>query len=227
MNIELIINVHESAKPVQLYQFMHWWEIGKDISTSRPEVNPLSPLAAFPFTEEWQWFAFGLLENQSNGQLTQSQLIQAFNSIYSSTTAFCNDQGVESNRNYITGDIYSEHQLLPLPKIFPIICGGNVVTGEEVVVKNVRYLRIEHLGGMPPDLDDVSRATYPWFVQYATIITTHKLDNDGYVVNRFAQMHGLDVPVPIVGQSDVDYLYPLSNLRKLPLGSSAPSPYNP
>jgi hypothetical protein len=222
MKLTLSFSIHGSDKPVQLYQFKHWWEIGRDVPSSRPEVNPLTPLDAFPFTEEWQWFAYKLLDNQNDGRLTHEKVIQAFSSLYSSTTAFCNGNGVESYRNYITGNIYSEHRLLPLPKVFPIITGGNVVTGEEAVIKDIHYLRVEHLEGTPNY--DITKEKYPWLIQYATQIYTTKV-GDGYVVGRFPQMAGLDVPVPLLMTGDV--FYPLANLNKLPLGSSIPSPYNP
>ena len=222
MKVEVIVH---NQKQVQLYRVLHWWEYGRIPDFSTPEVNRLDPFDQFLMTEAWQWFMFGLLEIQAGGSMTHDQLVQAFSSLYAGATAFCNGNGVDTHANYISGEIGTPAHPLPLPGFFPIICGGNVLTGEEVTIKGIQYLQVEHLSGNPPDLDDVNRNNYPWLIQLSTIITTKKLADGSYQVIRFPQMRGRDVPVPILAKEDVTY--PLSKLQRLPMGAAVPSPYYP
>ncbi len=207
----------------QLYRLKHDYEYPNTIRLTAPtaEVFRLSPFYSTVLTEKWQWFCFDLIREMVPDWSFELQA-QKWRAVYNNSTAFTNGQGFdadpgeEHHANYITGEDLEFSD----PKIFTLICGGNVISGVEVG----SYLVVETLDGKADPPVGVSRATHPWLIQCGTIITLIKRSDGTNKVIRFPHLNGADVLVPIVSPYTV--LYPLSKLVKLPLGSPVPSPYN-
>lgn len=122
---------------------------------------------------------------------------------------------------------------LPDPKIATLVCGLNVICGEEVVLDfplynmpvGTRALKVETI--RDPKMV-VSRQTHPHLVFVANIIYDKIAPNGLRQVNAFPQRGGREgqpVYVPLV--SNVQVYFPMSKLEKLPLGAPIPPYYNP
>ncbi len=203
----------------QLYRIKHDYELPEGVrpTANAPEVFRLEPNTSTKFTEAWQRFCFRLVKEQ-RPDLSDNALAKKFIKIYDA--AFMNDNRFRDGRaNFIT----REHLSNELPRIFNLVCGGNVLAGTE----DGEDLIVETLDGREPPPSNVSPATHPWLFQKATIITTIKLQKIGdmqtFKVIRFPELSPADSIVPIV--SIVPVRFPLDKLIKLPLGSPIPSPY--
>lgn len=203
----------------QLYRVKHDFELpdGGRPHPNMPEVFRLEPHTSMKFTEAWQRFCFKLVKDQ-RPDLSDDALAQKFKTMYDS--AFMNDNRFRDHRaNFITGENLNNE----LPRVFDLVCGGNVLAGTE----DGDDLIVETLNGREPPPSDVSPDTHPWLFQKATIITSTKLQMiDGmqtFKVIRFPELSPADSIVPIVSIGPVRY--PLNKLVRLPLGSPIPSPY--
>lgn len=203
----------------QLYRVKHDFELPDGIrqKAPNPEVFRLEPHSGTPFTQEWQRFSFKWIKEQSP-DLSQSDLATKFIHIFDA--AFMNKNRFRDGRaNFITGENL-DHEL---PRVFPLVCGGNVLAGTE----DGDDLIVETMNGSEPPPSNVSPDTHPWLFQKATIVTRIKLDIvDGvqrFKVNRFPELSPADSIVPILSMTTVRY--PLNKLVRLPLGSPIPSPY--
>lgn len=207
----------------QLYRVKHDFEYPNTVRGTAPtvEVYRLAPFYSTVLTKEWQFFCFDLIKQMVPDWPFELQA-QKFRGVYANSTAFTNGQGFDADpgetphANYITGEDLEFED----PKIFTLICGGNVLAGTEVG----SYLRVETLDGKSNPPHGISRVTHPWLIQVGTIVTLVKLENGTNKVIRFPHLDGADVLVPIVSPSTV--YYPLTKLVKLPIGSPVPSPYN-
>lgn len=170
----------------------------------------------------WQFFAMDLASAIVFGRyhdgLTDAQytwLAKRLTSVYGTTTAFCNNQGMGVYRNYLTG----ENKTAEDPKIYTLICTGASLGGVEVG----DMLRVDHFDATkpPPDVSTIDPYTDPR-VFFATIIGK-EADGD-YRVYRFDQLNGFDVPVPLLASRDI--YYPLAKLEQYS-GSEKRSCYYP
>jgi hypothetical protein len=225
--------------PVQLYQVLHDYEIpNKEIRAGMPEVMRLEPNVATIMDEDFQWFAFDLLfwryrQGDRSGITDVEKRI--WNSVYQGRPGrfITNGAGVEEYANFITGErLPFSHNFIGYPKFYNLVCGGNVLTGSEIQADNgERLLLVQALSGVMPSVYNVRRSTCPWLVQVGTSQTgdfipgTQTTRVEPFPQFANAGMAWVDVHVPIASPRPATY--PLRYLRKLPLGSAVPSPYNP
>jgi hypothetical protein len=230
MNIDLKLTL--STKPPQLYQFLHDWEIPGQIGTVRscagcPEVFNLGKLInnnyshLVPLNRERQFFSFGLMSKalykKEYSQLTRGEydlLARAWEGVFSDTLAFSNGTGANSRGSYIRGDPPVDKDI-SYDKVRT--CGGNTHHG----LREVRnwlgrwMVEIETFNEPLPPVRDI-------------LLTDHRIfwATNVYRVGKvgmFGHLGSNGVPLPLFSSEPV--YYPLSALRKLPLGSPVPSPY--
>lgn len=195
----------QNAVP-QLYRVKHDAELGPLWRSNVPEVFPLMPEDATPFTKEWQLLSFAL-----NPGMTGDH----WRAVYGDTTAFCNGTGF--NGAIPRADFVNNRDLTaPLPRLDkPRACGGAILTG----VEDGTDLIVKTLDGNspPPPLAEI--LLRPWLYFAATTVKS-----DGSI-GRFPQGNGATVWVPLVASTQVTI--PLSNLEKLPVNAwpNLPDPY--
>lgn len=219
-----------SSRPeasLQLYQVKHDYEIGGDLRDNLPEVYRLNPQHYVVMTEEVQTFMFRLLMMEM-GKVgaTLDQMKAAWVYLYKGDKAFTNKRGVDTCRDYINGTNLSGE----LPGLSTLVCGGNVLAGQEVMAKwdnsiepCLQVSTIDVNLSLPSPF---MRSQIPHWISFATNSTLKKLSNGTYQVTRFSapKMMGSDAPVPLL--SNVPVVYPLRFLKKLPIGGLIPTPYN-
>jgi hypothetical protein len=212
----------EKGDLIQLYRVKHRYEMGT-LETSEPEVTRLEPMIYTPMTAAIQWMCFDLLfwdERHGDRTGVTDAEKRIYESLYRGTDPgrfITNGRGVDTCRNYISGERLSE----PLPGYMSLVCGGNVLHGEEFTALNgIRKLQAEVLVDAAP-----ASTIPPWQKQRATVCTTLALADGTFRVNAFPQRNGLDVWCPILCKSPVTIA--MSKLVKLPPGAPIPSPYNP
>lgn len=211
----------------QLYQVKHDYELGDDLRDNLPEVFRLNPQHYVEMTGDVQEFMFWLLSNEMDKVgATLEQKKAAWRYLYDGARAFTNGRGVEKFRDYITPANSSAAN----PGLSTLICGGNVLTGEQVMAKwdNViePCLQVDTLADYPPLIYDLDRDHHPYWISYATISTLKGLPNGTHQVTRFSapKMMGANAPVPIMASRPV--VIPLWMLKPINIGSPVPSPYN-
>jgi len=193
------------------------------IQTSAPMTFNFYPRGTLKLTEEIQRYWHALNDNDlqawSGGELGGYP-----------DAAFCNGaHKVRLNRDYITRQRLDQE----LPVRERVMCGRNVVYGEETISNGVYgipfgtpVLRLETM--YPDELQNVTYATRPHLIHVGTIITTKPAPNGLRQVNAFPHRGGREgkpVFYPLI--SDEPVYYPLSMLEKLPNSSGVPSVYNP
>lgn len=161
---------------------------------------------------------------------------RAFMQYTDSHKAFTNNtgilnHGVQVGRDYV-GNTGAN---LPDPKMFPLICARNVISGTEVkLMQKVGALRSGtwalRVNAISDFNEPITHDTRPDLIHVATNILFNKKAPDGYwQVNAFPERGGREgypVYYPVFSNSKPLY-YPLNQLKKLPLGSPLPSAYNP
>ena len=155
-------------------------------------------------TEEWQFFWFDLCSNivymRYHEELNRDEflyLAKRVTALGSDDRAFTNEHGMNSFRNYLTG----ENPTAELPAIYTLVCGGASINGE--VIGDM--LKVDHFDGTqsPPNVHEIDPFTDP---RVFFAVTVHA----GPRVFHFPQLGGLDVPVPIIASRDI--YYPLKDL---------------
>jgi hypothetical protein len=211
---------------VQYWQVKHDYEIGGGLRQNLPEVFRLNPQHYVLMTEDIQYWMFNILSVEMDKVgATIAQKKAAWGYLYDGGRAFTNLKGVNTHKDFIRR-INLDKQL---PGLSTLICGGNILTGTEVVAKwgtsPEPCLQVNTISPIAP-LKSVSRETTPALVQYATISTLNKLDNGTYKVTRFSApaMMGANAAVPIMSRDPV--VFPLRLLKRLAIGSPVPTPYN-
>lgn len=193
----------------QLYQVKHDYELPLGIRDCAPcpEVFRLEPHTGVLLTEELQYFWYNLLVKMNNGYMSNDSLKSAWRNLTASNRAFTNGRGTDTCRDFISNTNYGQ----VLPMFYPLVCGGNILTGDEVIVNNISWLRVNTID--TTDLVGISREETPWLIQFGTIVQFDK-------VIRFPQLDGKEVPVPVLGKQPI--YFPMWKLKKLPLGSPIP-----
>lgn len=174
-------------------------------------TGPILDYEAFDrarFTREWQLYAFELLSlakfQKPSGFLgvtDRAYIVRAFNSVYDGGRAFTNKAGVEQFNNYITGETNRGQD----PKIDPLICALNVVTGS--AVQNTRGEWMVQLESFREDESPPPPSLLDPRICWAKTITSKG------VINNFPQLGGVPVPYPYIAVAP--YYYPLIELREL------------
>jgi hypothetical protein len=193
---------------------------------SAPIVFRLEVHRTIPMTREIQEYIFSF--NRSDNDARDRRAFQGYCDTWAT-----NYGKVRNGMNYITG----EYASASLPKWTNLVCGRNVVCGEEMVSdgsygiqSGIPVLRVETIdsNNLQPD---ISYETHPHLVHHCTIITSNIMENGLRQVNPFPQMGGratepkLPCLYPLL--SDRPVYIPMWMLIKLTPGSAIPNPYNP
>lgn len=235
----------QDAVPLpQLYQAKWDHEISEAVATrygitsfndrgnGLPMIFRPAPFNKSLLTESLQNLWYANIVREGAG-LSVDQLHQAWRWMTDHNRAYTNGVGPDILRDYIL----QERMDLELPGIFPLITGGGVYAGNETTYQGIRQLEVEHIPHnyqyTPGDVA-IFRNHFPWLIAYAVNSTKNKLTNDpsmpyggDYLVNPWTTelWQGRNAPVPLIAREAI--YYPLELLKKLPLGSPVPSPYNP
>jgi len=195
-----------------------------------PMVQRLEPWKGTKLYSALQWFWFRL-----NLTADTSKNVQAWNAYTADGIAFCNGSwGVDKCKNYITSERLGFQYAYP--QMGRLICGGNVITGEEMtltkrigeLLKGTRVLKVATIDVRKTLPAGMTYETHPWLIHHATIIRPEKEDNGLKRVNPFPQLGGREgVPIYYPLWSDGDVYYPMRQLAKLAPNSTIPNPYNP
>lgn len=214
MNIDLRLRVNVESPAVPAVKL---WRVKADQYTRKwgYKVRPSAPAPAVfrtgvqtdneafrraTFSKAWQFFAADLLALQKFGLLYASlsltprkEIQRAFSGLYAGNRAFTNGKGVDTCNNYIVGEMFSED-----PKIDPLICAGNRMTGDTVG----SMVRLDSFRASEPP--PVARLDDPR-VCWATIISATG------VLSNFPQLGGMPVPYPYIAVEP--YYYPAEELE--------------
>lgn len=221
MQLNVQARLETGDRPI-LYRVKHWYETGEMKETSRPEVRPMDPKVYTPMTEAFQWECFDLLFwdcRFGNRTAITADEKRIFNSVFGTATFIANGQGVETHRNYITG----ERMDYPLPGYMSLVMGGAVLTGTPVTIGGVARLQVAI-----PRTPVPAASLQPWEKQHATWFVTPEDDLGVWHVNPFPQRggrNGAPVIVPIF--CSVPVTIPMTELELLPPGAPIPNPYIP
>lgn len=216
MDIRISADIHigsQTTTPKALYRVLHDVELPSGLRACAPcpEVHPLDALHS-PFGKGWQQLAFALNPGMTGGH---------FRSLYGDTTAFTNGTGFALKAGQpIHADYINGRDLTAPDPAFDKtrFCGGATVTG----VESGAYLIVDVLDPTNPIPSVEVLRQFPTLYFHATICTLKG-------INRFPQMFGEPVLVPLLGQPGAKY--PLAALQKVPAIADPyyigyrPSPY--
>ena len=225
-----------SASSTTLYRVKWDWELddfgGEIFRPNLPcvfrcgEINNHTNGHYTPLNKEWQFFWFDLcckvFYERYHQNLTKKEyawLAKRWTSVGGSKTAFMNQKGLNTKRNYVLGERMDKEEAA----IYTLVCGGASLAGTRVVNdKGMEMLKVDHFDGKkpPPPVETINPYTDPR-VFFATTITAKKI-RDGFSVNPFPQFKGTDVPVPLIASKDI--YYPMKDLE-IVNGTEKPSPY--
>jgi len=236
--------------PPPAYRVMWDWEIDGFEKIGRPnlpavfrcgEISDNSNGHYTPLTREWQFFWFDLCckifygrYHQDLTKMEYDWLANKWTSVGGDGTAFTNNHGLDTFRNYPLGERTKDDD----PAIYTLVCGGASLAGTPVQFtkgkKKMWMLKVEHFDGTksPPPVETIDPYTDPR-VFFATNITNARVRDSGYIVknfkegtctpdpkgqvfpegykvNPFPQFDGMDVPVPLIASWDI--YYPMKNL---------------
>jgi hypothetical protein len=180
-------------------------------------------------TRQWQefWFSLNRSDNFKNDY-------RAFLAYTDNNKAFTNGHGIINHGEQMCADFIGMRGLtLPLPAIATLVCGRNVLCGEEVKLterqgdlhRGTWALKVQTLRS--PDYS-ITRATHPHLIHIANTITMTVAPNGLRQCNPFPERggrDGYDVFYPVVSSRQV--YYPMNRLEKLDIGGKLPEPYNP
>lgn len=174
--------------------------------------------------KEWQFFTFDLLSmsyyNKTHEYLTSVEydwLANRWAGLYHGGLAFTNNQGTDTNRNYITRK--EDDMNLDAEKgigLYTLICGGASITtiGDvQTNIKGKRVIRVNSFDGTkpPPKSGSINIYSDPR-IFFACSITGTKVEN-GYKVRPFNFLQNPQsgeikpVPIPIISNKPIYYLY--------------------
>jgi hypothetical protein len=201
-----------------------------------PEMCPLDPRVGVKLTERLQWFwvkqlvlsAYGVDVNNRDQfrarlSLNQQDYIEnAWRGLTKSQTAFTNQRGTDTGRDYIR----RLHPDADLPLLFENTCGGTVVELASRTVYSKGY-KVKTLRTL--DYEAWRSWTYKDHPQYftkATVSTPTQLAPHLWRVDPFHYLDGEDVPVPIISDAGYVFVAP-SRVRMLAQAEAWPRAYVP
>ena len=227
----------------QLWQHRHDIELGG----VRPVVDPENPDAlkgapevfvlldySVPVTKQWQFYCRAI---------NPAMAVQHIAALFGDEKAFCNGQGFGNPNNLRANYLLEEDLTFPLPKFGKVYtCGGSVLAGNV----SGSYLIVETLDGnrepplrpghkYPQSVDEINPddylflpETHPWLFLVAVNVksngTAFPFANGGVYSWTPDPTRPFSF-LPHVSRYEVRY--PLSKLKKVPLGAPVPSPYYP
>ena len=188
-----------------------------------PETVPMLNKEQFvPLNKEWQWFWFELLIKASQGNMRDCELIAAWASLTCDKRAFTDRHAVQNGfADYILGKNLGAKPI----SIKTISCGGNILQTDGRKGMRV-FFRTLDVRESPPLVDEIwnDRAV----IHFATECVRYPekgYPNKTYLVDKFPQLLGMDVPFPIVSTNGINATW---RLRTKPiLNWQQFSPYNP
>lgn len=196
-----------------------------DNSLGFPMVFRLETHSTIKMTKEIQEYIFSF--NRSDNERRDRMAFQGYCDTWAT-----NYGKVRDCANFITG----ENIFLPLPKWTNLVCGGNVICGEEMISdgsygirSGVRVLKVETIDSNNL-ISGLSYENSPHLIHHMTIIRPNTI-NGRLAVNPFPQMGGKSNEpyrpsyYPLMSPKPV-YIE-MVHLKKLELGSGIPNPYNP
>lgn len=204
------------ALPSQTHQTPQLWQVLHDAQMGEirrptegkgaPEIFPLIDKHFTFFTKGWQEFSFELMGLPS----------RRWRAVFTWQRVLTNENGFDKPGDPRADWINKLNLESPNPKYASLLFGGNVVTGRV----DGDWLWVETLDGLnaPPSVAWVRER--PWLIQVCT-----NVQYDTGKVFNFPQGDGLPVIVPILASKPARF--PLSGLKKLPLGSPIPKVYWP
>jgi hypothetical protein len=213
-------------QPIQYYQLI----VGQDYTAPCPAIVLLKTDQHAIFTEQWQYFVRAI---------NYSMSIQHVSQLYEKGRAFFNGTGFPGKRNYLTGEGVGKDD----PNADKVrSCLDNVVTG----VETGTYLRVKCFDSRqnPPlkpgrsypttiseiNIDDyliTPESNIEMFVVANIINTANELNPfpNGAVYPWTGSIRPFSFYPVINNYGYGDVLYPMSKVKKLPLGSKPPIPY--
>ena len=160
------------------------------------------------FTREYQFMAADLLAMRKYGlpylqlsSIPKADIVRAFNSLYTSTTAFDNFKGVDNCNNYLTGQVGRGED----PRIDPLICAGAIVEVLQVATNSK--------GIVMARLNSFRSPSVASLTDTRVLRATNIDKSDGHVFNFDQLKDGGIVPYPYI--SSQDCWYPLIDLAPL------------
>lgn len=190
-------------------------------------IQMLSKEQFTPLNKQWQEFWFGLLVKMADGQMTDSQLIDAWASLTADKRAFTDRHAVQNGFcDYILGKNLGAKPIA----IKALSCGGNIV---KVLRKGSKRIDIATLDSRndPPKVDDIwGNWSLIHFATECVRFPEKGYPDKSYVVSPFPQLKDLGdrklgVPFPIITNTGANQIFPF--LLKPIANGQAYSPYNP
>jgi hypothetical protein len=200
-----------------------------------PEMVPFEPRVGVRLTEELQWFWFKQLVlsyfgHADYGKLTSAEMKfikNAWRGLTKGHTAFCNDKGTDTQRDFIR----NENRSKDLPMLWENTCGGTTVqlnSGDpHTKGYKVKTLKVS-------DYEKWKDWTFWDHPQYFTLATNATPflagTKDTYTTQgpwKVDPMHYLDgkhIPVPILSKAGHVFVDP-SRVRILSPWEATPDPY--
>jgi hypothetical protein len=172
---------------------------------------------------EWQFFWLDLCAKVVFGRLHEKLtrdeyrwLSLRLTSVGGDDTAFTNNHGLDKYRNYLLND---NMEMTEDPAIYTLICGGASLGGAEVG----GMLKVSHFDGTlpPPDVRTIDPYTDP---RVFFAVSVGKRADNSFMVYRFAQFAGKDVPIPLIALRDI--YFPLRDLERYEAAQKR-TPYYP
>jgi hypothetical protein len=223
-----IVKLSTSRAPLRAYRVMWDWEIDE----FEGDVRGIAPAPCVfrcgernnnlnghytMLNKEWQFFWFDLCchvvfdcYHQELSKKEYDWLAGRWTGIGGNTTAFTNEKGLDTLRNYVTGERMNKDEAA----IYTLVCGGATITGAPVKNDNGKWmLKVDHFDGEkpPPPVKTIDPYTDPR-VFFANIISNKKAKG-GFKVFSFPQLKRMDVPIPLIASRDI--YYPMDNLIEI------------
>lgn len=213
---------------------MLWPDSTNDPTKGIPETVNLENSDPVRLTKYWQLYIAALLKQYMPSSFTAAQLDRAYRNLLGRAEAWANGTGYpQGGIGSPKADYVSRTDLTsPLPLLDRSrISGGNVVHVLDETPVNVGghvCLKVETLNASTvPDPALINPKLTPWLVFMCTTVTPFKiLDASGnftgrYRCNRFPQLAGNDVPMPLITTVGYGYIQ-IERLKKIdsPFGVS-------
>ena len=204
--------------------------------TGAPCVWRLEPHSYTLMDKDWQEMFFEV--NRTNRGFLQDH--KSFITMLESSKSHTNARGIWNLKSEPAKQTAHDWILDTGPdvltKYIRLILGGNVICGIETIMPfksghiqaGQRVLQVETLKN---PMKGISYETHPHLIHKGTIILDREVKppHTGWILNPYpdkgGRNTGLDAYYPVISTGTV--YYPMSQLRKLPLGEALPSVYNP
>lgn len=191
---------------------------------NRPMVFRMETYRTIPFNKQMQEYCFEINKTNDNGHDVKT-FEDKWDTWITNERRIREKEGRPGHANYITGERLDKGD----PSWATLVCGRNVVCGEEIYYNGVKSLKVKTLN--PDNLSsEITYETNPEFIHHCTIIND-ALYNGLHKVLPFPQNGGKSLfpykPVYYPLMSKYPVYLPMWLLEKLEIGKKIPNPYNP